>query len=94
VSSHGVLCPRCQRNYYTPWGEEWHRGDPYPPALSRLTRGQVGEDGEIRPPIYVCSTCGQDEAMIEYTGKHLPTPDEWPVEVTFVLPDPFKGVDE
>jgi hypothetical protein len=80
-----VLCERCLHHHYTPYGEEWHMGDPYPPALSRLSRGGVGSG---LAPIYVCSTCGQDEAMIEFTGRHLQTPDEWPVEVTFVFPVP------
>jgi hypothetical protein len=82
-----VLCARCEIHYYTPYGEDRGPDDPFPPALSRLSRGEAGTQiaGSNFLPIYVCSECGQDEAMLEYTGQHLPTPDEWPVEIQFNL---------
>jgi hypothetical protein len=80
-----VLCPRCQRNHYTPYGEPWERGDPLPPALSRTTRG--ADDA----PIYVCSPCGQDEAMKEFFHGETDPPEDWPVEIQFMLEVPRKG---
>ena len=64
-----VLCPRCQRDEYTPYGEEWVKGDPLPPALSRV-------DNET----YICSACGQDEAIRDLIHAAPIPPDEWPVE--------------
>jgi len=77
-----VLCPRCETSFYTPYGESWEPGDPLPPALSRLTR----EENDT--PIYVCSACGQDEAMLEFFGPGAQPPETWPVETTYILPKP------
>ena len=80
-----VLCPRCQIDHYTPYEETWKKGEPPPPALSRLSRGH----GALEvAPIWVCSRCGQDEALREFYGQPLQPPDDWPVELTHVLP-PF-----
>lgn len=77
-----VLCPRCQTNSYTPYGDEWEPGDPLYAALSRTTRG---EDDD---PIYVCSACGQDEAMLEFFGPGAQPPEEWPVKLEYTFPTP------
>jgi rubrerythrin len=69
-------CPRCLGfipNNETPGA--------YMGALSRTTRGPDDE------PIYVCSACGTDEALRQFTdnGK-TPSPDEWPLARKFELP--------
>ncbi len=66
-----VLCPRCRRSYYTPYGESppsdyWEA--PYP-ALSRMDN-----------KTYVCSECGQKEAMRDFAGAGPIPPSEWPVK--------------
>lgn len=68
------LCPRCERNRYTPRevrvadvGEPHIRQFPYP-ALSRVA------------PIDICTPCGTDEAMRDFTGAGPVPPDEWPIE--------------
>lgn len=40
----------------------------YPGALSRV-------DNRTE----VCSNCGIDEAMLNFTGKPLPQPRDWPI---------------
>jgi rubrerythrin len=68
-------CPRCLGfipNNDTPGA--------YIGALSRTTRGQHDE------PIYVCSQCGTDEAMLQFATGRTSTPDEWPVARQFELP--------
>lgn len=63
-----VLCPRCGENYYTPYGEKHEPGSPPFPALSRVDN-----------KTYICSECGTDEAMRDFTGAG-PTPlDEWAI---------------
>ena len=62
------LCPRCEVNYYTPYGEDWDPGDPSPPSLSRV-------DNET----YICAQCGQDEAIRDWAKEPLAPPQEWPV---------------
>lgn len=61
-------CKRCLVNHYTPYSETIHRGDPPYPALSRVGDG-----------IYICSDCGNDEAMMDYCRERLPERFEWPV---------------
>lgn len=63
-----TLCPRCEKNYYTPYGEDRGPNDPAPPALSRV-------DNQTR----ICSDCGTLEALMDMTGEALQTPDHWPV---------------
>lgn len=47
------LCPRCRKNYFTPYGEEYVDGVSPPfAALSRLDN-----------TTYVCSECGVWEAL-------------------------------
>lgn len=61
-----TLCPRCQKNHYTPYPD--YKGEPPPPpALSRVAK------------VDVCSDCGLDEALRD--AQRLPPipPDEWPV---------------
>jgi rubrerythrin len=70
-------CPRCRGfipNNDTPGA--------YIGALSRTTRGANDE------PIYVCSNCGTDEGMLQFTTGRTSTPDEWPVARHFELPEP------
>ena len=60
-----ILCPRCNQDYYTPYETE----GPYPkPAVSRT-------DNES----YICTRCGTDEAMKDFAGSPLFTPDQWPI---------------
>lgn len=65
-------CPRCGIGEYTPY----HALPPVPmtappfPALSRT-------DNET----YICSDCGTDEALRDFTRERLAEPSEWPVEV-------------
>lgn len=64
-----TLCPRCERNHYTPYGEPWDPGDPLPPAVSRM-------DDQT----HICSKCGEDEAMRDFT-RAAPVPlHEWPIK--------------
>jgi len=62
----GTLCPRCENNYYTPYGEEGR----YPkPALSRTDN-----------KTYICDPCGTEEALQDLSRETLARPDEWPVK--------------
>lgn len=80
-----ALCPRCAVNRFTPYGTndvprgqyEWAP----PPALSRA-------DNET----YICSPCGQDEAMLDFTGEAPSLPSEWPISRTVIQVEP--GWDE
>jgi hypothetical protein len=65
-----VVCPRCEKDVYRPYDYKGpHKdGDPLPPALSR-TDNQT----------YICSACGTDEAMRDFTGAPPIPPSEWPV---------------
>ena len=64
-----VTCPRCGRNEYTPYGEPWDpERDAPPPALSRMDNAT-----------YICSDCGQDEAMRDFSGEPPVPPDQWPL---------------
>jgi hypothetical protein len=67
------LCPRCETRNFTPREErdvprEVILRYPYP-ALSRVA------------DIDICSPCGQDEAMRDFSGSPPIPPDEWPIEV-------------
>jgi hypothetical protein len=63
------ICPRCRRQRFVPYGYQGERPEGlFPPALSRA-------DNET----YVCSQCGTDEAMLDFSGTPLPMPDRWPV---------------
>lgn len=53
-----ILCPMCNKNFYTPYGVKWEDGMPFPPALSR-------EDNKT----YICSPCGTDEALADFFGS-------------------------
>lgn len=64
-----VLCPRCQINEFTPYGEPRGPNDPAPPALSRV-------DNET----YICTQCGTDEAMRDYEGEPPIPPSRWPLD--------------
>jgi len=75
-----VLCPRCGTDRYRPYASERNPDSDYvapgfaPPALSRLTRGE-----NANPRLYVCSACGQDEAMRDFNDLPPIPPDEWPL---------------
>jgi len=73
---NAVWCPRCWEDAYVPEDasdkEEGYEAGFLPPALSRTTRG------ENDTPIWVCSACGQAEAMEDW-GGHLTPPEAWPV---------------
>jgi len=64
------LCPRCKAQEYTPY----HAPAPVPmvapsfPALSRTD-----------DKTYICSDCGNDEAIKDFCREHLAEPEEWPV---------------
>lgn len=70
-----ILCPRCERNSYTPYGETMGPNDPPFPALSRY-------DNET----YICSDCGTAEALLGFRGQPLTGPEDWPID-TSGLPD-------
>lgn len=65
-------CPRCWRDAFVPYGatdkQEAYDAGFTPPALSRM-------DNET----YICSACGQDEAMRDYTQQPPIPPNDWPV---------------
>jgi hypothetical protein len=66
-----VLCPRCGIDRYLPYeqrGVTFYEGPAVPPALSRVDN-----------KTYVCSGCGQDEAMRDFAGEPPIPPDEWPL---------------
>ena len=65
-------CPRCWIEAFVPYGaedkEKGYAEGFTPPALSRM-------DNET----YICSDCGQDEAMRDYRGDPPIPPNEWPI---------------
>lgn len=64
-----ILCPRCELRRYTPYGFGLRATDEAPyPALSRM-------DNET----YICSPCGNEEGMRDYTGEPPIPPSEWPI---------------
>ena len=75
------LCPRCggliPNNVN--WGE-------YPGAISRLTRG------DDDPSLEVCSDCGQEEAIIQYTGNRLQEQDEFPIMTDLAMARRFDAI--
>ncbi|HEY1309258.1 MAG TPA: hypothetical protein VGF24_37220 [Vicinamibacterales bacterium] len=83
-----VLCPRCEREHFTPYStDEPTAGEIFNPADDH-NRDDWGEQVRRFPypalsrvaPIYICSPCGTDEAMRDF-GKLPPVPpDEWPVD--------------
>ena len=58
------VCPRC--GGYIPNNET---PGAYPGALSRTDNSTA-----------VCSKCGKIEAVLQFAGEPLPTPDQWPVD--------------
>lgn len=73
-----MLCKRCRINYYTPYHATVPKSQDAPPfpALSRT-------DNET----YICSDCGTDEAIRDFTRERLAEPWEWPVEVSWSKPE-------
>lgn len=66
-----TLCPRCEVNYFTPYGAEPASEEAPKPALSRAV------------DVHICNWCGIHEAFMDLAGVPHPTPEEWPV----VLPE-------
>lgn len=66
--SEALLCPRCEVNYFTPYGGPGPAPEEVPyPAMSRVV------------DIYICSECGVHEAFMDLTGVPLPPATKWPV---------------
>lgn len=68
------LCPRCGVRRYTPYD-----------ADARVRAGVVTDKAPPFPAVsrmdnvtYICSWCGQDEALRDLTGAPPIPPDEWP----------------
>ncbi len=51
------------------------------PRCEVIREPQFAALSRVTPPEYICNHCGDHEAMLDILGDHLPTPDEWPVEV-------------
>jgi len=62
------LCPRCGIRHYTPYGSGPPTDEAPFPALSRMDN-----------KTHVCSWCGTDEAMRDFTGEPPLPPSEWPI---------------
>jgi hypothetical protein len=69
ASTRTILCPRCEQNEYLDYGNRPEEGDPPFPALSRVDN-----------KTYICTPCGTDEAMRDFTGAGPVPLDEWPIE--------------
>jgi hypothetical protein len=67
-----ITCPRCELRQYTPYekGAEIPEGAPSFPALSRT-------DNET----YICSECGNDEAIMDFCREELQPVATWPIRV-------------
>lgn len=71
---HIHLCPRCASSNFVDYSA--------PPVVTRLAAG-VG----VFPPALsrsdnetdVCSHCGTEEAMIEFSGGRITGPSDWPL---------------
>ena len=78
-----VLCPRCGRYRYQPYGSERLSIDRYaPPALSRLDNAT-----------YICNACGQDEAMRDFNDEPPLPVSEWPLKPLPLYADFGRGRD-
>ena len=68
-----VTCPRCGVNEYTPYAIRTSvRLDADAPPFPALSRA----DNKT----YICSPCGTDEAMRDFSGEPPVPPSEWPIE--------------
>lgn len=67
MANHTKLCPRCESNRFTPYGDQKATDEAPSPALSR-TDNQT----------YICSPCGTDEAMRDLQGLPPIAPTDWP----------------
>ena len=76
------LCPRCGGLIPSNinWGE-------YPGAISRLTRADEDETG-----LEICSDCGQEEAIIQFTGNRLQEEDEFPIMTDLAMARRFDAI--
>ena len=68
------ICPRCGVRTYTPLNA---RGV----SLVQLDRSPYPALSRIDNTTHICSACGADEAMRDFTGAPPIPPDEWPVAV-------------
>lgn len=64
-----ILCPRCEKNYYTPVGEHRYEHDPPLPSISRADNSTS-----------ICDACGTDEAMEDFFDEGITPIDSWPVK--------------
>ena len=62
------ICPRCEG--LIPCNDKWGE---YPGAISRLTRGEDDESLEI------CSDCGTDEALQDFSGVGITPAIQYPI---------------
>ena len=73
-----ILCPRCEQRNFTPYGRSAvPQGSGIsefaaPPALSRTDNAS-----------YICSECGTDEAMRDFSGQPPIPPTDWPIRYGF-----------
>ena len=67
-SPEAYICPRC--GGLIPSNENWGE---YPGAISRLPVADEDETG-----LEICSECGSEEAITQFTGNRLQEPDEFP----------------
>ena len=76
------LCPRCggliPNNIN--WGE-------YAGAISRLPLADEDETG-----LEICSDCGQEEAIIQFTGNRLQETDEFPIMTDLAMARRFEAI--
>lgn len=72
---NAVLCPRCERNYYTPYVDE--HGNTLPMAEDAPYAALSRADNKT----YICSACGVAEAMDDFGNAEVVPPEEWPVGV-------------
>jgi len=76
------LCPRCggliPNNVN--WGE-------YPGAISRLPRADEDETG-----LEICSECGKEEAITQFTGNRLQQEDEFPIMTDLAMSRRFDAI--
>ena len=67
-SPEAYICPRC--GGLIPSNDRWGE---YPGAISRLTRAEDEESIEI------CSDCGTEEALIDFSGGFIESSAEYPL---------------
>lgn len=82
-------CPRCGRGEYATYDADREdilaavRNGVAPPALSRADN-----------TTYICSPCGTDEALRQWSGEGVSPVDEWPIERSPSTDDLLAATDE